>query len=355
MKKTKNKEIHSNIYLIGSILFFLYFLLVLLITSLIIIIMYISPARNYINDSLIINTILSFFVLFLVSSLIASIVFYFTLKKILKPIAELSKQSMKVAEGNFSIKIKEKSKIYEIQKCIDNFNTMVDKLNKVETFSNDFITNVSHEFKTPLSVIRSNINIIEESNLSDEEMKKCFSQINMSIDKMTTLVSNVLKISKLDNNGIKFNKKNYRLDEQIRQCILSFNDEIDKKNISFDIILDECFIFADENILEQVWLNLIGNAIKFSHNSGQIKIRLRNKEKIKIIIEDNGIGMSEETKERIFDRFYQGETSHNSQGNGLGLTIVNKIIKLCDGEIDVESEINKFTKFTIFLKKEKNN
>ena len=232
---------------------------------------------------------------------------------------------------------------------------MVEKLNKVETFSNDFITNVSHEFKTPLSVIRSNINIIEESNLNEEEMKKCFSQINISIDKMTTLVSNVLKISKLDNNGVKLNKKNYRLDEQIRQCILSFNDEIDKKDISFDIMLEECIIYADENILEQVWLNLIGNAIKFSHKGGQIKIRLKNKDKIKVLIEDYGIGMSEETKERIFDRFYQGETSHNSQGNGLGLTIVNKIIKLCEGEIYVDSEINKFTRFTIFLKKEKNN
>ena len=158
MKKKKNKGEHSNIYLIGS-------------------------------------------VLFLASSLVASIIFYFAFKKLLKPVVELSKQSMKVVDGDFSIKINEKSKVIEIQNCIDNFNTMVEKLNKVETFSNDFITNVSHEFKTPLSVIRSNINIIEESNLNEEEMKKCFSQINISIDKMTTLVSNVLKISKLDNNG----------------------------------------------------------------------------------------------------------------------------------------------------------
>lgn len=355
MKKKKNKGEHSNIYLIGSVLFFLFFLLVLLISFIIIIIMYVSPAREYMKDSLVINTIIVFLILFLASSLVASIIFYFAFKKLLKPVVELSKQSMKVADGDFSIKINEKSKVIEIQNCIDNFNTMVEKLNKVETFSNDFITNVSHEFKTPLSVIRSNINIIEESNLNEEETKKCFSQINMSIDKMTTLVSNVLKISKLDNNGVKLNKKNYRLDEQIRQCILSFNDEIDKKDISFDIMLEECIIYADENILEQVWLNLIGNAIKFSHKGGQIKIRLKNKDKIKVLIEDYGIGMSEETKERIFDRFYQGETSHNSQGNGLGLTIVNKIIKLCEGEIYVDSEINKFTRFTIFLKKEKNN
>ena len=111
-----------------------------------------------------------------------------------------------------------------------------------------------------------------------------------------------------------------------------------------------CFV----RIILLIWAR-IGNAIKFSHKGGQIKIRLKNKDKIKVLIEDYGIGMSEETKERIFDRFYQGETSHNSQGNGLGLTIVNKIIKLCEGEIYVDSEINKFTRFTIFLKKEKNN
>lgn len=347
----KKERIPTKLYIKTSLVFFGFLLLVLLIAAIIIIIISLTPLADSFKESFVINTLLIFLALFLSSSLVASFICYFVLKRFLKPIVELSNKSMKVANGDFSVHIEEKSRITEVKKCLESFNKMVKELNKVEMLSNDFISNVSHEFKTPLSVIRSNVNILENSQLNDNERKKCIDVINISIDKLSKLISNVLKMSKLDNSNIHVINKTYRLDEQLRQCVLSFNDDIIKKNLDFNIELDECFINSDENLLEQVWINLLSNAIKFTNDSGLITIRLYNQQKIIVLIEDNGIGMDEETKSHIFNRFYQGETSHNSQGNGLGLSIVSKIIKLCDAKISVESELNKFTRFIVEFNK----
>lgn len=347
----KREKIPTKLYLKTSLIMFVFFLATVLLSFLIIGIISITPLRYFILDSIAVTTVITFFSVFLASAIIACFACYFVMKRFLRPIVELSDKSMKVAKGDFSVSIEEKSRIPEVKKCLESFNVMVKELNKVEMLSNDFVSNVSHEFKTPLSVIRSNINILENSSLTEKEREQCINYINTSIDKLSTLISNVLKISKLDNKGVKLSFKPYRLDEQLRQAILSFTNEIEMKNISFDINLDECIINSDENLLEQVWINLIGNAIKFSHQDGLIKIKLINDQKITIIVEDNGIGMNEETKAHIFDRFYQGETSHNSQGNGLGLTIVYKILKMCDAKILVESEENKYTRFKVEFEK----
>lgn len=347
----KIEKIPTKLYWKTSLILFAFFLMTLILTVLIIGIFSLTPLRFLIIDSIAITTIITFLSIFLSSAIISCLACYFVMRRFLRPIVELSDKSMKVAKGDFSVSIEEKSRIPEVKKCLESFNIMVRELNKVEMLSNDFVSNVSHEFKTPLSVIRSNINILENSSLTKKEREQCIGYINNSIDKLSTLISNVLKISKLDNKGIKLTNKPYRLDEQLRQSVLSFTNEIEKKNISFDISLEECVINSDENLLDQVWINLIGNAIKFSRQDGLIKINLIVDQKIIVTIEDNGIGMNEETKAHIFDRFYQGETSHNSQGNGLGLTIVYKILKMCNAKIFVESEENKYTKFQVEFEK----
>lgn len=348
-----NEKYQTKLYLRLSILIFLFFILNFGLTILILTIISATPIK-YLLKGFTSSTIILIASAYLSSTIIASIICYTIIKKFLYPLIELSEKSMKVAKGDFSVVVNEKSSLIELRKTLQNFNIMVSELSKVETLSNDFITNVSHEFKTPLSVIRSNINIIENVELSEEEKKHCFELINSAIEKLSNLVSNVLKISKLDTKSIKLDEKNFRLDEQIRQSIVSLADKIEQKNLELDISLDETTIFADELLLYQVWDNLLSNAIKFTPQDGKIIINLENNKKyIKAIIEDNGCGIDEESLKHIFDRFYQGETSHANEGNGLGLTITNRIIKLCNGKIEVESKINKGTKFIVFLPKNK--
>ena len=210
--------------------------------------------------------------------MISTSVLYFFSKKILAPLTDLSNKSMEVAKGNFKVSVEVDSAIPELQATLENFNFMINELNRVETLSSDFINNVSHEFKTPLSVIRSYVNIIENNDLSNEEKKEYLKKINESIDNLSSLISNILQISKLDNQQIHLNKNKFRLDEQIRQSILQFSEPIEKKNLNLDIDLDDTYIYADEKLLYQVWTNIISNAIKYTPAEGTISVSLKQKE-----------------------------------------------------------------------------
>lgn len=350
----EKEKIKTRLYLIISIIVFLFFLAILLLTILIVFIFRRTPLSYVLNPSLASATILFIVSVYIGCTIIAAIIFYWVARKIFSPLVELADKSMKVANGDFSVSIKEKSNIPELKRTLENFNIMVKELNKVETVSNDFVNNVSHEFKTPLSVIRSNINILENTSLSENEKSKCILLINIAVDKLSTLVSNVLKISRLDNQTIKLEEKNFRLDEQLRLSVLSLNEKLEEKKIDLDVDIDKCVICGDENLLSQVWENLLYNAIKFTPESGKIDIALKQfSDYVTVSIKDNGIGMSEETQKHIFDKFYQSETSHHYEGNGLGLTIVSKIIKLCNARIEVNSKLNEGTEFIVILPKKK--
>lgn len=350
----ENKKVRTKLYFTLSIFVFLFFIANFLLGIGILLILKVTPLGYLFNQSLASSTALIIISVYIASTLVATIICYWMIRRFLEPLVELADKSMRVAKGDFSVTIKEKSRLPELKRTLENFNTMVKELNKVETLSNDFITNVSHEFKTPLSVIRSNINILENTSLSDEEKEKCIFLINTAVDKLSNLVSNVLKISRLDNQGIKLEIKDFRLDEQLRLSILSLGEKFDEKNISLNIDLEECVVNNDENLFSQVWENLIYNAIKFTPNGGEIGVSLtKYKNYVLVSIKDNGIGMDDETLKHIFDKFYQSEASHHYEGNGLGLTIVSKIIKLCNARIDVKSKIGEGTEFvvTIPLKK----
>ena len=271
-------------------------------------------------------------------------------KKFLRPINALQQGMKEVKNGNFNVKL---TNVYhnETKNLIDNFNLMVNELKKSETLKSDFISNVSHEFKTPLSSIQGYATLLQDENLSSEDKEKYTKNIIDSTRKLNELVSNILKISKIDNQKIIIEPKVYSLDEQIRECILSLEKEWVEKNINLDINLDEIEIKTDKSLLDNVWNNLIGNAIKYSNQDGKIEISGYKKEdKIIVSIRDYGVGIKEENLPYIFNKFYQGDTSHASEGNGLGLALVKGIIDLIDAEIEVYSKENEGSEFIVKLK-----
>lgn len=287
----------------------------------------------------------------IISTVIATIISGIASKRILRPIRTLSKATEEVAKGNFSVKIGI-PKDYEFALLAKNFNKMVHELSSIETLRNDFVSNVSHEIKTPIASIQGFAKLIQDKNLDDDERSEFTDIIISESSRLSKLTSNILKLSKLENQEVITGKAEFALDEQIRCAILIMEPEWSEKGIDLDIDLDKVSIIGNEDLLQQVWLNIIGNAIKFTEKGGTIGIKLMDlQDKIVIKVSDNGVGMNEETQRHIFDKFYQGDKSHLSKGNGLGLSLVKRIIELCDGEIKVRSKLYYGTTFTIGLPK----
>lgn len=286
---------------------------------------------------------------FLFSSIVGTIIILIVVRGIVKPIKRLSKASKEVAKGNFDIEVKVKSKD-EIGQLTADFNLMTKELKNIDFLRKDFVSNVSHEFKTPITAIKGFAKLIKDGQLSKDQLDEYSEIIVDESQRLSLLSSNLLKISELDSKMIREQAKVFSLDEQIRKAILILELQWSKKEIEFEIELEEATITGDEHLLQEVWLNLIQNAIKFSNQKGIIKISLYKKmDKVKVQIADKGIGIADEDKERIFERFYKGDKSHSKEGNGLGLVIVKKILKLSYGKIDYESQVGKGTTFTVEL------
>ncbi|SES63202.1 Signal transduction histidine kinase [Natronincola peptidivorans] len=281
--------------------------------------------------------------------LIGSILIALSGKRVVKSIIELTFATKEVAKGNFDIQVKNKSDD-EIGQLAQNFNKMTRELKNIEYLRKDFITSVSHEFKTPIASIQGFTKLLQKENLSDEEKREYTNIIVEETTRLSNLSSNILKLSKLENQEILDKKFVFSLDEQIRKSILLLEHQWSSKNIEFDIELNKIQYLGDEELLQQVWINLIDNAIKFSHSNSLIKISLKQTDEyVKAKVTDYGIGMNEETMIRIFEKFYQGEKGHSYEGNGLGLSLVKRILDIYSGSIYVESKLNKGSTFTVEL------
>lgn len=268
----------------------------------------------------------------------------------MKPVKKLIEATNKVAKGDFSVRLEVKNTPHNIYHMNSSFNKMVTELSSIETLRNDFVLSVSHEFKTPIAAIEGYATLLQDPDLSEEEKLEYTKIILDSSRQLSSLSGNILKLSKLETQEIMPNKNYFYLDEQLRQALLLLETQWSKKNIDIDIDIKTTYYYGSEDLLMQVWLNIFSNAIKFTPDNGLIVTRLNETSRgICVSISDNGIGMSEEVQDRIFDKFYQGDKSRNFQGNGLGLTLVKKILDLCKCEIEVESEVNKGTTFNIYL------
>lgn len=274
----------------------------------------------------------------------------FLMDMIFSPMEQLSEASQKVAKGDYSVHLSYNGTVDEIDNTIQNFNFMVHELNSVEIMRKDFIANVSHEFKTPLSSITGYVTLLQDPELSEEERNEYIQMAFFNIEKLNDLTGNILQLSKLENQNALNPPVAYRLDEQIREAIVLLEPKWNPKEIDFDLHLSEIHYTGQQSLLFQVWTNLIGNAIKFSHTGGTITIVLQqNHQELEVIISDDGIGMSQETQAHIFEKFYQGDSSRRSQGNGLGLALCKKIVDLCGGNIYVSSELGKGSIFLVRL------
>ena len=271
-------------------------------------------------------------------------------RRAVSPFVELSDATKQIAAGNYDISINFARKKGAPKRLANDFNMMAQELKANEYLRKDFISNVSHEFKTPLSIISGFAELLDGDEIPDTERHEYSQTIQKESKRLIKLTGDLLNISRLDHQKIQEKADPFRLDEQIRQAVLLFSPEWSAKNIAMDIDVPKLVYFGNEALLAQVWSNLIENAIKFTGEDGLVCIWARAKNDcVTVKISDNGEGMSEETQARIFEQFYQGDSSHAAEGHGLGLALVKKILDVSGGSISVTSKLGSGTNFVITL------
>ena len=276
---------------------------------------------------------------------ILSVLFSKMVKKLIKPYME---GLQRVSEGDFTTGITDESVVLQGTHIAENFNKMVKRLNSVETLRESFISDFSHEFKTPIVSISGFAKLLKSADLTDEERNEYLDVIINESDRLVNLSKSVLLLTRLDDQDVEMDT--FLLDEQLRQSVLLFDKTLKDKNIQLELSVDTLPIESSQQLLSNVWVNLISNAIKFSSENSQIEVFAENHgEFVTVSIKDQGCGMDEETKQSIFNKFYQGDKSRSIEGNGLGLPIVQKILKIVGGDIKVQSELGKGSTFTVIL------
>ncbi len=274
-----------------------------------------------------------------------------------RPVRQIKRGLEKIAGGDFTARVEPvgvMSGMAEYNEIVAYINKMAAELGSVETLRTDFVSNVSHEMKTPLAVIQNYAALLGSQGLSEEDRILYARAINDATKRLAALITNILKLNKLENQQIFPESKPFDLSEQVCECMLGFEDRWEEKSIDIDTdIEDGVIITADSELFSLVWNNLFSNAIKFTESGGKVSISVKqNSESAIVSVSDTGCGIDPETGRHIFDKFYQGDTSHAARGNGLGLALVKRIIDITGSEIDVTSEVGKGSTFTVTIRKE---
>ena len=283
-----------------------------------------------------------------ISLVLGSIVTAMASKWIFSPITRLGKAMGQVAKGDFKVRMAQEHRFREIEDIYGNFNLMTQELGNTEILQTDFVSNVSHEFKTPINAIEGYATLLQDCE-SETLQKQYVEKILSNTQRLSNLVGNILLLSKVDNQAIQSQRTKFRLDEQIRQSVVLLEPKWAEKDIELDVEMQMLTVLGSESLLQHVWNNLIDNAIKFSPPGGLIRISLEKEEDTLIFsVDDQGPGVREEEKEAIFHRFYQSDSSHKQEGNGLGLALVKRITLLEEGSVEVEN-LKNGCRFTVRL------
>lgn len=276
-----------------------------------------------------------------------------------EPLQRLANATTMVASGDFSIyvpTVHTADKQDYLDSMIVDFNKMVEELGSIETLKTEFISNVSHELKTPIAVIQNNAELLRLSQL-DEKQHTQADAIYWATKRLAGLVSNILKLNKLEQQRILPDAQHYDVCAQLAECAVAMEDVLEMKGIALEADMEDTgMIFADPALMELVWNNLLSNAVKFTPKGGTITIaEEEHEDSIAVSVRDTGCGMSEETRQHIFEKFYQGDTSHAAAGNGLGLALAQRVLLLHGFSIQVESKLGQGSCFTVTIPKEERN
>lgn len=270
-----------------------------------------------------------------------------------RPVRKILGATDRIAAGDFSVRLEPVhpyGRYDEYDRIMENLNKMAAELSKTAVLNNDFVSNVSHELKTPLAVVQNYAAALKKDGVTDEERKYYADVLEDTAKKLTALVGNVLKLNRLENHEITPEFTKIDLEESLARAVLKYEDMIENKNLRLECDLQSAEVYSVEEYLDIIWNNLISNAVKFTDPGGAIKVSLRLVGgKAVVSVADTGCGIDSGTGARIFEKFYQGDTSHAGEGNGLGLALVKKVIDVLGGEIHVESAREKGSVFTVSL------
>lgn len=274
-----------------------------------------------------------------------------------RPVQEITEAAEKIIQGDFSVRIKPRNKIgaddtfYRIIEC---FNKMAQELGSVETLRTDFIANVSHEMKTPLAVIQNYGTLLQTPDLSEKKRMEYAKGVTDGSRRMADMMTNILKLNRLENQQIYPQTTEFDLGEQLCECLLQYENVWERADIEIDTdIAEDVTVKADAELLSLVWNNLFSNAFKFTEAGGKVSVLLTTDGQYAVVkVQDSGCGMSPEVGAHIFEKFYQGDTSHATRGNGLGLALVKRVVDIMQGEISVESILGKGSTFTVKIRRQ---
>ena len=271
-----------------------------------------------------------------------------------RPAREILAALHKITAGDFTVRMPEHAMQAEFAEIVKGINTMTEELSGVETLRTDFIADVSHEMKTPLAVIGNYGTLLQDPNLSPEKRMEYAKTITVSARSLAEMMTNILRLNRLDNQQIYPDMKSYDLSEQLCECLLQFESRWEEKEINVQTDLaEDVTITADGELLALVWNNLLSNAFKFTPRGGTVSVSLKaDGEDVVVAVSDTGCGISKESGQRIFEKFYQADRSHAPQGNGLGLALVKRVIDITGGSITVDSKLGVGSTFTVRLRRE---
>lgn len=272
-----------------------------------------------------------------------------------RPVQRIADAAKKITEGDFTVRIQP---VFSMggqdgfNTIIFAFNRMAEELSGIETLRTDFISNVSHELKTPLAIIQNYGTMLQQPGLSEEQRQEYAKTITDASRRLADLITNILKLNKLENQQIYPEKEVFDLGEQLCECLLTFEDVWEEKSIELDTdIAEDVMVKSDRSLLSLVWNNLLSNAFKFTPLEGHVSVSLKTDGNFAVVqVSDTGCGISPEVGAHIFEKFYQGDTSHATQGNGLGLALVKRVMDIVDGDISVSSEVGKGSTFTVTIR-----
>lgn len=344
MSNRRNKN-NVKISIIGTILFFI--TIALTVTCAVMIYSFISTR---LTKGAIAGVM---FAVIAALSLLCTLIDYLRRKyTVERPVEKILDATERIAKGDFSVRIQPfhaYDKYDDYDRIIDNLNMMAAELEKTDTLSNDFIANVSHEIKTPLAIIRNYASALKDEKLDTARRGEYIETLITASKRLTNLITNILKLNKMENQEILPERKEIDIGELVRECVIASEDAIEEKRLNLECDIEDITIVSDASFIEIVVNNLLSNAIKFTESGGTIKVSVHSNEGGKVVLKvaDTGSGMTAEIGRNIFNKFYQGDTSRASEGNGLGLALVKKVIDTLGGEISVESKVGVGSTFTV--------